>query len=113
MYALNNLVLVDRTLTIVESVTKTGINFTTFNLESYHEISFEDIKPIVLNNYFKGRFGFISEDFEIWYFDKNHDIYLIGNEFWFRGTCLRLVEYVHQLQDLYFALVGEELVLQD
>jgi len=113
MYTLNNLVLLDKTLTLVESVTKTGINFTTFNGESYHETSFEDIEPIVLNNYFKGRFGFISEDFEMWYFDKNNDIYFIGNEFWFLGTCLRLIEFVHQLQNLYFALFGEELVLQD
>jgi hypothetical protein len=72
-----------------------------------------EIIPISLDNNWKKRFGFISEDFEMWYFDENHDIYFIGNEFWFRGTCLRLIEFVHQLQNLYFALVGEELVLQD
>ncbi len=72
-----------------------------------------EIIPISLDNKWKKRFGFISEDFEIWYLDINHDIYFIGNEFWFRGTCLRLIEYVHQLQNLYFAIVGEELVLQD
>jgi hypothetical protein len=72
-----------------------------------------EIIPVSLDNNWKKRFGFISEDFEIWYLDINHDIYFIGNEFWFRGTCLRVIEYVHQLQNLYFDLVGEQLVLQN
>jgi hypothetical protein len=42
-----------------------------------------------------------------WYYQLNGDIFSVGEE-----NIKNPIEYVHQLQNLYFALTGEELIFE-
>ena len=76
----------------------------------------DEFDPIPLTEeiLLKCGFTYIKETFS--YHDKFHNIYIstIG-EFVFSpfcsndGDCLIKIQYVHQLQNLYFALTGQEL----
>jgi hypothetical protein len=55
----------------------------------------------VLNSYYKKGFLILNSNFEPIFTDGNYIDEVIGVK----------IEYVHQLQNLYFALTGEELTL--
>jgi hypothetical protein len=70
-------------------------------------------KPIPLTEEWLLRFGF----------EKKYKNYEMGDFMFFKGSCSRIsyklsliginIKHVHQLQNLYFALTGEELKLKD
>jgi hypothetical protein len=70
-----------------------------------------DFKPIPLTEKWLLKFGY--EKFDKCFSYKGHDIVLRKDEadFYFGeyGDWSRIIYYVHQLQNLYFSLCGEEL----
>lgn len=81
--------------------------------------SIEELKPIPLTEEWLERFGF-NKVSHIWEFWKNSGWDLrqhkLEDKWWlfYMGQdldCVR-IDYVHQLQNLYFALTGEELELK-
>lgn len=80
---------------------------------SPHGIKYSDIVPIPLTEEWLWRFKYESE-----FFIKKFRFDLLGSDFrlrlYYQGTndiILHHIKYVHQLQNLYFALTGEELSL--
>jgi hypothetical protein len=86
----------------------------------------KDIEPIPLNEDWLLKMGFIKDEFTLkfgiglfwcknncddsYYIDFEKDLggfYIGANGYGY----LRNIEYVHELQNLYFALTGEELVI--
>lgn len=71
----------------------------------------DKIHPIPLTEEWLLRFGFekkSSDVFELYEYaiERNYD----SVDFIFEGKIIRVIKYVHQLQNLYFALTGEELI---
>lgn len=81
------------------------------SVEFWNHIENKDIKPIPLTEEWLIKFGF----------KKNKDCFkkfayevgMVGNHLWYldNGSSMLIdrLEYVHQLQNLYHALTGEEL----
>ena len=98
---------------IVCDITHTGINLN----YGYSTISINELKPIPLTEEWLLRFGFVkirglhlckgyslnSGEYLVYIDDRG--VYLKTNKNIF-------IKYVHQLQNLYFALTGEELTLK-
>lgn len=91
-----------------------------FDGDFYH---LSDIKFIELTREWLNKFGFkfiwggSGEDYVFSYGEKCNTIDLIqrGNIFKYGlrlGSCEIQIKYVHQLQNLYFALTGEELTIK-
>lgn len=81
--------------------------------------SIEELEPIPLTEEWLERFGF-NQLSDVWEFWKNSHWDLkqhkLENKWWLyccgeEVDCIR-IDYVHQLQNLYFALTGEELELK-
>lgn len=80
------------------------------------------LKPIPLTEEWLLKFGFERTDQEdnsnddwIWLFYQKDKIYIDGSDLTIEtasGIVIK-IEYVHQLQNLYFALTGEELILKN
>lgn len=90
---------------IIESITKTGVNFYA-GYEGYIETEFEDLKPIPLTEGWLLDLGLRGR--RLWVFEifgDNERGFHISSE----GGEWIFIKYVHQLQNLYFALTGEEL----
>lgn len=69
----------------------------------------EDFKPIPLTKEWLIRFGF-EEYGNGWH---NGLIWYVNNKCWFgKSPIIENIKYVHQLQNLYFALTGEELTIK-
>lgn len=93
-----------------------GIFRSHFVCEDKDGIRFEEsvrinYQPILITEEYLLKFGFENWDINSWAISKRISIYKQHGVYWFRynsysGVCLR---YVHQLQNLYFALTGEEL----
>lgn len=81
---------------------------------------FSEFKPIPLTEEWLLKFGFefhINANCQNFYYEKDAFICIRGDEDfeWFRyynGDFYHELKYVHQLQNLYFALTGEELTLK-
>lgn len=81
-------------------------------------ISFDEIEPIKLTEEWCIKFGF-QKDLENTIYKninkhcflcyENKIVTLLEEE---NNYCLRKIKYVHELQNLYFALTGEELELK-
>ena len=74
-------------------------------------------EPIPLAEKWLAKFGFI-ENILCWNYDKFTIAKGLEDSFALTGYCLgnvfpKEIKYVHQLQNLYFALTGEELTLKD
>jgi hypothetical protein len=75
-------------------------------------------EPIPLNTKWLEKFGFEYSEFEDLYQKGGYDVdtkdnvycHFYINEY---GDWYKDIEYVHQLQNLYFALTGEELTIKD
>jgi hypothetical protein len=104
------------------------INNDEFDKDFYSLMSY--VKPIPLTEEWLLKFGFekyIKEtDYDSIYELKNINIpksgyfeFSVGfieneiNIFLYSGECLRHIKYIHQLQNLYFALTGEELTIKE
>jgi len=89
---------------------------------------YDIVKPIPLTEEWLERFGFedLSKERYSNYYKNNGKVWIlnvtIGTENWWCGSPsdingkskhLRNVEFVHQLQNLYFALTGQELELKE
>ena len=74
----------------------------------------ENIKPIPLTEEWLIKFGFEKQNAMFYEFNK-HQIRLIGDEvpYWIDSSYITNIKHVHQLQNLYFALTGEELKIND
>lgn len=77
--------------------------------------------PIPLTEEWLERFSFNTESGEYWTIDQGEDLLsieierhraLIGRVYEWEAVAKK-IEYVHQLQNLYFALTGEELELKE
>jgi len=85
--------------------------------ELEHFIYRNRIKPILLTEEWLLKFGFDGDQQEGWESTCGKDVYLqdwgddnyrhVSN----RGCCVMQIKYVHSLQNLYFALTGEELTI--
>ena len=86
------------------------------------EVFSSDVEPIPLNEewlvkfgftefYHKGLKGYISDKMELLYNLDSHQMYSyneVNGSIWNLARC----KHVHQLQNLYFALTGEELKIK-
>jgi len=87
----------------------------TFNENTVNGIELEDCEPITLTEEWLLKFGFeksgepyIIENFAVEENGLNWYLYMYDEE----NGCdvnIGIIQYVHQLQNLYFALTGEEL----
>jgi hypothetical protein len=83
----------------------------------YDGTNFEICKPIELTEHLLLQFGFETDNIEWWNGILSIGIYKDGlfycptDEISFRAG--RKITYVHQLQNLYFALTGEELTINN
>ena len=73
-------------------------------------------KPIPLTEEWLVKFDFIRNEYLNRWIFRDNEYFYFDMEFslWFEGsyTCVQ-VEYVHQLQNLYFALTGNELEIKE
>lgn len=115
---IGNLVQDGDVVRVVESITPTGINFSNY-YEGYSECDISYISGIPITEEWLERSGF----------NKNKDKYVLGQLYinstfslWYEGIdetgeefelCYVTLKYVHQLQNLYFVLKGEELTIQE
>lgn len=85
---------------------------------SHHDFGFKSISPIPITEEWLLKMGFIEdsvqyEDQEDFYFFKKDVFYIDGNSLQPYDAGFPIanykIEHVHQLQNLYFALTGEEL----
>jgi hypothetical protein len=89
---------------------------------TYHEIRYASIHPddsykaIPLTEEWLVRFGFVSGKNSAYTYMWGFYIVFDNEGIYFRHTDinrdLAKIQYVHQLQNLYFALTGEELILK-
>ena len=87
-----------------------------FGIDCENEIEttymeYENFKPIPLTEEWLLKFGFKNNRLGLFDCVKVGDD--IGYHIYFIGKHLKEVQYVHQLQNLYFALTGEELTIKD
>lgn len=80
-------------------------------IEETTYIEFDQFSPIPITEEWLLKFGFELKNWgiKVWYlkgFEIDHNFYLKGIDWGVR------FKYVHQLQNIYFALVGEELELK-
>lgn len=80
--------------------------------------SLDNYEPIRLTEEWLVRFGFeccdldevyFLKDVDIQFWDHNNTFHFVSNH----GLLNTELKYVHQLQNLYFALTGEDLVLKE
>lgn len=83
-------------------------------------INFDDVSPIVITEEWLEKLGFEYEratvgGWERWekWTSKKGRIKLLDKKFsWGIGEYSNYIQYVHQLQNLYFSLTGEELTIK-
>jgi hypothetical protein len=79
--------------------------------------SSNDYDPIILTEEWLIKFGFVQSENNRWYEVKNFSVSTSGFVAVFiqrDWSNLDLkIEYIHQLQNLYFALTGEELIIKN
>jgi hypothetical protein len=73
----------------------------------------EYIEPIPLTEEWLRRFGFANGEKENFDFTRNMQLRILGYEADYNGLWIGEIEYVHQLQNLYFALTGAELQFKE
>lgn len=76
------------------------------------------IKPIVIDGNWLLKFGFEKQSNNSWQLDTKYGFSIWGridHGFWLfieSDDCGNSIKHVHQLQNLYFALTGKELILK-
>jgi hypothetical protein len=100
----------DGTIFTVDSIEEKGL--VVQNEQETAWIELEEFEPIHLNEEWLLKFGFIKSSDNNYYKDGKFTIYNRFKNFGLIGGLLSWKEfkYAHQLQNLYFALTGEELI---
>lgn len=99
---------------IIESITPTGVNFTA-GYEGYNETSFAQLTPIPLTAAILEECGFVnigSDTLGGWFIYRNRGVDLLvgeGGFHFYHGRSIRFLFHVHELQNLYYFLIDEEL----
>jgi hypothetical protein len=76
------------------------------------EINIEGIEPIPLTEEWLLKFGFVENSFSLNFETDDISLYKHDGVFWYNTQNDSIdIEYVHQLQNLYFALTNEELII--
>lgn len=84
------------------------------NPERQDAVSFENVEPIPLTDEWLEKFGFNKFPNQNKYdMDKFWACKLSNGNEWHFEDLECIVKYVHQLQNLYFALTGEELIIKE
>jgi hypothetical protein len=79
-----------------------------------HCITYDMVAPIPLTEEWFVRFGFEHEETEYsWFFHKDGVRLFFHNGVWNYSSLNTVIKSVHQLQNLYFALTGEELKINN
>ena len=95
-----------------------NINVKTLNRKEKFSIKKDEIVPIKLNTDWLVRFDFIKDDECFWCKNSINDDFKLTDkhsydvdqfEFYYGINSSIRIEYVHQLQNLYYALTGKEL----
>lgn len=73
----------------------------------------EDFDPIPLTEEWLVKFGFKNKEKGNFSFNENMDLRIFGDEADYNGIWVSRIQYVHQLQNLFFALTGEELEMHE
>lgn len=83
-------------------------------LESdFHYSVYKDFEPIPLTEEWLKRFGFEKDATDWWYIGESIGLKRYNDETFKAYVPNVDVKHVHQLQNLYFALTGEELELKE
>jgi len=99
-------------------VTINSINDTDVGFSDYIPIDyplFDDINPVPITKDWLVRFGFEDDGPEWYWLNANDKLTSIGYSYNIKRQVIDFCEieitikYIHQLQNLYFALTGEEL----
>jgi len=120
---IGNWVLVNNKPSSIDSIHEShGVNLSIFlggygDGGSLYSDQFDEIKPIRLTTEIleKARFRQAITNDRIWLLrigDTNLMLHIDGSAWSYSGPILIKIEYVHQLQNLYFALTGEELEIE-
>lgn len=89
----------------------TGGEFPVANIITQPNDDWTGVEPIPITEDWLSKFGF--EKSTAWFRKGNHAINLmIAGLYEFKNIPIKEVSYVHELQNLYFALTGEELSLK-
>ena len=82
-------------------------------VREYNDEHLEDYEPIPLTEEWLVRFGYVkSKELNYFWEDNNLTIWFADSGFYIESCIGKLrIKHVHQLQNLYFALTGEELTL--
>lgn len=91
--------------------------------ENGNQYNLAEIKPIPLTEEWLLKFGFVQGEYKLWlsipqikseiHFDKFRGS-LVCQIYSSTGSLIpKDIKYIHQLQNLYFALTGEELEIND
>ena len=70
--------------------------------------TYDNINPIKLTEEWLVNFGFKKDKIDSTYYKGDFEVFLT-EYFKYKDSHLRKINYVHQLQNLYFALTGNEL----
>lgn len=97
-------------LNISNTETDTTVTPSTFSIGQLINVNY---KPIKIDDFWLKRFGFKNNGF-VYEFDK-HQLRTVDKGesyiYWVDNIYKTNVKYVHELQNLYFALTKEELIL--
>ena len=111
-----NYVLFCKAESIITSINNNDEENPYVDLASYDNIPIEDLHPIPLTEEWFMKFGFerFGINFRLNNFEYNpvtKNIIVHTGGAYYNGITLR-VECIHKLQNLYFALTGEELIIK-
>ena len=105
---IGNLVQTNQAVFKVDSIDRQGVMLMPFFTDESHEVLFnERLEPIPLTEEWLKRFGCELIVFDITKGDIGFDFWLVPK--WSDYSVSVNLEHVHQLQNLYFALTGEEI----
>jgi hypothetical protein len=85
------------------------VMFDSVNTESVFGQHYGEVEPIQLTEEWLLKFGFISNPHSNEFYGKNMIFHNWMKDRGYISWGFTQIEYVHQLQNLYFALTGEEL----
>lgn len=69
-----------------------------------------EIEPIRLTSEWLTRLGFVNGQKGGFFFNRKMDLSIIGHEDDYNGLYIGRIEYVHTLQNLFFAITGDDLI---
>jgi hypothetical protein len=106
---------------VKSNVSGNVLRFTTYQFNDLNEILLcsppkPKLEPILLNEEWLVKFGFEYDSASSLYHKGGFDVDFLEDRIEFYlgeyGSTYSIIEHVHQLQNLYFALTGEELQIK-